>query len=132
MSKKSLISFEQSTSLPEDKLYSSTTQSDILSTNQNMNVSLHLEFIFIKKIGFIYLIFFNFYKYRPGSLKKLTKESNILSLTEGNDGYIQLNQYKLKDEIGKGSYGIVKLAYNKQDNKNYVSKCLFNYLARGV
>lgn len=58
-------------------------------------------------------------------MKKLTKESNILSLTEGNDGYIQLNQYKLKDEIGKGSYGIVKLAYNKQDNKNYVSKFFY-------
>ncbi len=53
--------------------------------------------------------------------KKLTKESNRLALTEDADGYIQLNQYKLKNEIGKGSYGIVKLAYNKQDNRNYVS-----------
>jgi hypothetical protein len=46
--------------------------------------------------------------------------SKRLSLFEDNDGYIQLNQYKLKDEIGKGSYGIVKLAYNNLDNKNYV------------
>ena len=54
-------------------------------------------------------------------LKMFPKTSNSLSLVEGNDGYIQLNQYKLKDEIGKGSYGIVKLAYNNQDNRNYVS-----------
>lgn len=52
---------------------------------------------------------------------KSIRESNRLSLIEDQDGYIQLNQYKLKDEIGKGSYGIVKLAYNKLDKKNYVS-----------
>lgn len=51
---------------------------------------------------------------------KPIRESNRLSLVEDDDGYIQLNQYKLKDEIGKGSYGIVKLAYNKLDKKNYV------------
>lgn len=54
---------------------------------------------------------------RIGLFKKLTKESNRLSLTEDPDGYIQLNQYKLKDEIGKGSYGIVKLAYNKEEKE---------------
>ncbi|PWA22808.1 hypothetical protein CCH79_00002194, partial [Gambusia affinis] len=32
---------------------------------------------------------------------------------------IQLNQYKLKSEIGKGSYGVVKLAYNEDDDKHY-------------
>jgi len=53
-------------------------------------------------------------------LKLYPKNSNRLSLIEDTDGYIQLNQYKLKDEIGKGSYGIVKLAYNRQDNRNYV------------
>jgi hypothetical protein len=52
--------------------------------------------------------------------KNSIRECNRLSLTECTDGYIQLNQYKLKDEIGKGSYGIVKLAYNKEDNRNYV------------
>lgn len=52
---------------------------------------------------------------------KPIRESNRLSLVEDDDGYIQLNQYKLKDEIGKGSYGIVKLAYNKLDKKNYVN-----------
>ena len=53
---------------------------------------------------------------------KLTKECNRLAMSEDSDGYIQLNQYSLKNEIGKGSYGIVKLAYNKQDNRNYVSQ----------
>ena len=35
--------------------------------------------------------------------------------------YVQLNQYHLKDEIGKGSYGVVKLAYNEEDDVHYVS-----------
>ena len=48
-------------------------------------------------------------------------ELPTVRLDEDLTGYTQLNQYKLKDQIGKGSYGIVKLAYNKLDNKNYVS-----------
>ena len=35
--------------------------------------------------------------------------------------FVQLNQYHLKDEIGKGSYGVVKLAYNEEDDVHYVS-----------
>uniref|UniRef100_A0A8C9W814 Calcium/calmodulin-dependent protein kinase kinase 1, alpha b n=1 Tax=Scleropages formosus TaxID=113540 RepID=A0A8C9W814_SCLFO len=35
---------------------------------------------------------------------------------------VQLNQYKLKSEIGKGSYGVVKLAYNEDDDKYYAMK----------
>ncbi|CAD6190309.1 unnamed protein product [Caenorhabditis auriculariae] len=38
--------------------------------------------------------------------------------------YIQLNQYKLMEEIGQGSYGIVKLAYNEQDKNLYAMKVL--------
>lgn len=53
-------------------------------------------------------------------LKNLTRETNQLSYVTESEGFIQLNQYKLKNEIGKGSYGIVKLAYNDQDNRNYV------------
>ncbi|GCB69758.1 hypothetical protein scyTo_0010617, partial [Scyliorhinus torazame] len=34
---------------------------------------------------------------------------------------MQLNQYKLKTEIGKGSYGVVKLAYNENDDKHYIT-----------
>uniref|UniRef100_A0A9L0J5F1 calcium/calmodulin-dependent protein kinase n=1 Tax=Equus asinus TaxID=9793 RepID=A0A9L0J5F1_EQUAS len=37
---------------------------------------------------------------------------------------VQLNQYTLKDEIGKGSYGVVKLAYNENDNTYYAMKVL--------
>ncbi|GLD73327.1 calcium/calmodulin-dependent protein kinase kinase 2 [Lates japonicus] len=40
-------------------------------------------------------------------------------LTTPPDDCVQLNQYKLKDEIGKGSYGVVKLAYNEDDNTYY-------------
>ena len=34
--------------------------------------------------------------------------------------YIQLNQYKLQGVVGQGSYGIVKLAYNQEDDTHYV------------
>ena len=34
---------------------------------------------------------------------------------------MQLNQYKLDRVLGQGSYGMVKLAYNREDDKNYVS-----------
>ena len=37
---------------------------------------------------------------------KFCFEANRLSFYEDDDGYTQLNQYKLKDEIGKGSYGL--------------------------
>ncbi|XP_076434840.1 calcium/calmodulin-dependent protein kinase kinase 2-like [Babylonia areolata] len=52
-----------------------------------------------------------------------TMETHRVSLSDG-DGYTQLNQYRLKDEIGKGSYGIVKLAYNEQDDVHYAMKIL--------
>ncbi|CAD5213749.1 unnamed protein product [Bursaphelenchus okinawaensis] len=41
-----------------------------------------------------------------------------------NDKYIQLNQYRLMEEIGQGSYGIVKLAYNQEDHNLYAMKVL--------
>ena len=40
--------------------------------------------------------------------------------------YVHLNQYHLSDEIGKGSYGVVKLAYNEEDDVHYVSYRLDN------
>ncbi|CAE1171530.1 CAMKK2 [Acanthosepion pharaonis] len=52
-----------------------------------------------------------------------TLETRRVSVTD-SDGFIQLNQYKLKDEIGKGSYGIVKLAYNEEDDTHYAMKIL--------
>ncbi|XP_051959544.1 calcium/calmodulin-dependent protein kinase kinase 1-like [Xyrauchen texanus] len=50
-----------------------------------------------------------------------TVESKRVSISESQD-CIQLNQYKLKSEIGKGSYGVVKLAYNEDDDKYYAMK----------
>ncbi|XP_069744155.1 calcium/calmodulin-dependent protein kinase kinase 1 [Narcine bancroftii] len=44
--------------------------------------------------------------------------------TESNQDSMRLNQYKLKTEIGKGSYGVVKLAYNENDDKHYAMKVL--------
>ncbi|KAJ7995601.1 hypothetical protein DPEC_G00246280, partial [Dallia pectoralis] len=44
-----------------------------------------------------------------------------VSISDSQD-CIQLNQYKLKDEIGKGSYGVVKLAYNEDDDQYYAMK----------
>ncbi|PAV81724.1 hypothetical protein WR25_11536 [Diploscapter pachys] len=41
-----------------------------------------------------------------------------------SESYIQLNQYRLMEEIGQGSYGIVKLAYNEQDKNLYAMKVL--------
>uniref|UniRef100_A0A671RRT4 Calcium/calmodulin-dependent protein kinase kinase 1-like n=1 Tax=Sinocyclocheilus anshuiensis TaxID=1608454 RepID=A0A671RRT4_9TELE len=50
-----------------------------------------------------------------------TIESKRVSISDSQD-CTQLNQYKLKSEIGKGSYGVVKLAYNEDDDKYYAMK----------
>ena len=42
--------------------------------------------------------------------------------------YVHLNEYKLDRVLGQGSYGMVKLAYNKEENKNYV-RILHLYLS---
>uniref|UniRef100_I3KLQ9 non-specific serine/threonine protein kinase n=2 Tax=Oreochromis TaxID=8139 RepID=I3KLQ9_ORENI len=54
------------------------------------------------------------------SPRRPTVECKRVSISDSQD-CIQLNQYKLKSEIGKGSYGVVKLAYNEDDDKHYVS-----------
>ncbi|XP_077149049.1 calcium/calmodulin-dependent protein kinase kinase 2 isoform X1 [Ranitomeya variabilis] len=59
----------------------------------------------------------------PRLPRRPTIESNRVSIT-GFQDCVQLNQYKLKDEIGKGSYGVVKLAYNEYDNTYYAMKVL--------
>ena len=48
---------------------------------------------------------------------KVTKQAS----TEHRDNYMQLNKYKLMDQVGQGSYSIVKLAYNVAEDTNYVS-----------
>ncbi|XP_020493735.1 calcium/calmodulin-dependent protein kinase kinase 2 isoform X1 [Labrus bergylta] len=59
----------------------------------------------------------------PRLSRRPTVESHSVSITDLQD-CVQLNQYKLKDEIGKGSYGVVKLAYNEDDNTYYAMKVL--------
>ncbi|CAL8364102.1 unnamed protein product [Lota lota] len=53
--------------------------------------------------------------------RRPTVESKRVSISDAQD-CIQLNQYKLQSEIGKGSYGVVKLAYNEDDDKYYAMK----------
>ncbi|XP_054867799.1 calcium/calmodulin-dependent protein kinase kinase 1b isoform X2 [Amphiprion ocellaris] len=50
-----------------------------------------------------------------------TIETKRVSITDAADS-VQLNQYKLKKEIGKGSYGVVKLAYNEDSEQFYAMK----------
>ncbi|XP_054481714.1 calcium/calmodulin-dependent protein kinase kinase 1 isoform X1 [Anoplopoma fimbria] len=57
----------------------------------------------------------------PRVARRPTVESKHVSISDAQD-CIQLNQYKLKSEIGKGSYGVVKLAYNEDDDKHYAMK----------
>ncbi|XP_035288923.1 calcium/calmodulin-dependent protein kinase kinase 1 isoform X1 [Anguilla anguilla] len=57
----------------------------------------------------------------PRVARRPTIESKRVSISDAQD-CIQLNQYKLKSEIGKGSYGVVKLAYNEDDDKYYAMK----------
>ncbi|KYO32027.1 hypothetical protein Y1Q_0007053 [Alligator mississippiensis] len=59
----------------------------------------------------------------PRIVRRPTIESNRVSISDAED-CVQLNQYKLQTEIGKGSYGVVKLAYNESDDKYYAMKVL--------
>jgi len=60
----------------------------------------------------------------PRTLRKRSplKESRRVSIDKSGD-YIQLNQYRLMESIGQGSYGIVKLAYNEEDDTHYTCRC---------
>ncbi|XP_077468317.1 calcium/calmodulin-dependent protein kinase kinase 1b [Stigmatopora argus] len=68
-----------------------------------------------------------------------TIETKRVSITDSDD-FVQLNQYKLKKEIGKGSYGVVKLAYNEDSEQYYAMKVVskkklmkqFGFLRRAV
>jgi len=59
----------------------------------------------------------------PRVKRKPLKETKRVS-SEQNGDYVQLNQYKLQGVVGQGSYGIVKLAYNEEDDTNYAMKIL--------
>ena len=57
----------------------------------------------------------------PRIKRKPLKETKRASSEQLGD-YVQLNQYKLDRTLGQGNYGLVKLAYNREDDKNYVSQ----------
>lgn len=63
----------------------------------------------------------------PRSYRRTTrpplKESRCISI-EQSGSFLQLNQYKLLDQIGQGSYGLVKLAYSEEDATHYAMKIL--------
>uniref|UniRef100_H3DFN7 calcium/calmodulin-dependent protein kinase n=1 Tax=Tetraodon nigroviridis TaxID=99883 RepID=H3DFN7_TETNG len=50
-----------------------------------------------------------------------TIETKRVSITDADD-FVQLNQYKMNKEIGKGSYGVVRLAYNEDSEQYYAMK----------
>ncbi|KAM7310901.1 calcium/calmodulin-dependent protein kinase kinase 2 [Ixodes scapularis] len=56
-------------------------------------------------------------------LGRSIRESRRVSI-EAHKGYTQLNQYRLKEEIGQGAFGIVKLAYSEEDDSHYAMKIL--------
>ncbi|XP_065201569.1 calcium/calmodulin-dependent protein kinase kinase 1 [Planococcus citri] len=60
---------------------------------------------------------------RTARRKSPLKECRRVSIDECGS-YQQLNQYKLIDSIGQGSFGLVKLAYNEEDDKHYAMKIL--------
>lgn len=59
----------------------------------------------------------------PRIKRKPLKETKRASSEQLGD-YVHLNEYKLDRVLGQGSYGMVKLAYNKEENKNYAMKIL--------
>jgi len=56
--------------------------------------------------------------------KPLRETTRVNSTIQADGDYVELNQYKLQHAIGQGSYGIVKLAYNKDDDVQYAMKIL--------
>lgn len=59
----------------------------------------------------------------PRNRRRPLRESRRVSI-DNTQGGLQLNQYRLLDNIGQGSYGIVKLAYNEEDETHYAMKIL--------
>ncbi|XP_012273675.1 uncharacterized protein LOC105696081 isoform X2 [Orussus abietinus] len=59
----------------------------------------------------------------PRTQRRPLRESRRVSL-DNRQGALQLNQYKLLDNIGQGSFGIVKLCYNEEDEAHYAMKIL--------
>ncbi|XP_014488720.1 PREDICTED: serine/threonine-protein kinase STE20 isoform X3 [Dinoponera quadriceps] len=59
----------------------------------------------------------------PRNRRRPLRESRRVSI-DNRQGDIKLNQYKLLDDIGQGTYGLVKLVYNEEDGAHYAMKIL--------
>ncbi|KAG5682200.1 hypothetical protein PVAND_011567 [Polypedilum vanderplanki] len=59
----------------------------------------------------------------PRITRKPAKESRHISIDK-NGSFMQLNQYRLMEQIGVGSYGYVKMAYNEEEDQHYAMKIL--------
>ncbi|XP_050742161.1 calcium/calmodulin-dependent protein kinase kinase 1 isoform X1 [Drosophila biarmipes] len=57
------------------------------------------------------------------SRRRPFRECRRISI-EKSGSFLQLNQYKLMEQIGQGSYGLVKLAYSEEDSTHYAMKIL--------
>lgn len=57
---------------------------------------------------------------RSSSIPHVVKETLDASLSESDDGTRQLNQYCLKQVIGRGAFGTVELAVDTNTGEEYV------------
>eukprot|EP00099_Drosophila_melanogaster_P001204 NP_001036634.1 uncharacterized protein Dmel_CG17698, isoform D [Drosophila melanogaster] len=60
---------------------------------------------------------------RSSRRKPAFRESRRISIDKSGS-FLQLNQYRLMEQIGQGSYGLVKLAYSEEDSTHYAMKIL--------
>lgn len=59
----------------------------------------------------------------PRIARPPAKESHHVNVLKTEDT-LCLNEYKLLDEIGKGSYGVVRMCYSESDHHNYAMKIM--------
>ncbi|XP_046841423.1 calcium/calmodulin-dependent protein kinase kinase 2-like [Xenia sp. Carnegie-2017] len=59
----------------------------------------------------------------PRIARRPAKESHHVDKHETENG-LSLNEYKLLEEIGKGSYGVVRMCYSESDHHNYAMKIM--------
>ncbi|XP_028396696.1 calcium/calmodulin-dependent protein kinase kinase 2-like isoform X2 [Dendronephthya gigantea] len=59
----------------------------------------------------------------PRIARPPAKESHHVNVLKTENG-LSLNEYKVFDEIGKGSYGVVRMCYSESDHLNYAMKIM--------
>ena len=59
----------------------------------------------------------------PRIARPPAKESHHVNRLETESG-LSLNEYQLLDEIGKGSYGVVRMCHSESDHRNYAMKIM--------